>query len=276
MTNIYSPSFLKQLLKEYKIFPSKKLGQSFLICPEIAQKVVNSALLQKGDLVLEVGPGFGALTRILLERGCQVIAVEKDRRLFQFLEDYFSKNSHFHLICDDVLNFLENFQEKNYKIVASLPYPITSYFLRQIMEKENKPSLAVFIVQWEVGQKICARPPQMNLISVICQIFAKPQLLGKVTASCFYPKPKVDSAILKFSDFQNPFKTRQEEKNFLEFLKIGFSQKRKLLKSNLAKGLDIGEEKIEKAFKVLKINPKVRAEALTTQQWLDLYYLLLT
>lgn len=272
--DIYSVYYIKKILKEYKIFPSKKLGQNFLVCQNIAKNVVDAALLEKEDLVLEVGPGLGALTQLLIEKGGRVVAVEKDKRLFEFLKSHFGDIKNLNLINDDVLSFLKDFKEKKYKIVASLPYPVTSYFLRQIIEKEEKPDLAVLIVQKEVGQKISATPPEMNLISVICQIFSRPEIVKEVPASCFYPKPKVDSVILKLSDFKNPFGNSKEQKLFLDFLKIGFAQKRKFLISNLQKGLDIGKEKIERAFLNLDLEYKVRAENLSPQQWLLLYKIL--
>lgn len=267
--NVYSISFVKKVLKNYGVFPSKKLGQNFLICKNIAQKTVEETEIKTGDLILEPGPGLGALTNFLKENHCQILGVEKDKRLFSFLKESFSKNKNIKLFCEDILDFLESFSEKNYKVVATLPYPIVSYFLRKIFPKENKPSLMVLVVQKEVGEKICATPPSMNLISTMVQLYSQPKIIRKVPASCFWPQPKVDSVILKITNISSRF-SREEEEFFFKVLKTGFAKKRKLLKNNLSEGLNIPSQKIEIFLKKLSFSKNTRAENLSVKQWLKL------
>src|SRR4030043_1601347 len=191
---------ISELLKKYNLRPSKRLGQNFLIDENVLKKIIDTAELSPDDIVLEIGPGMGVLTIELAKRVKRVIAVEKDRTLCQVLRDILrvQKISNVEVINKDVLQ-ISNFkfqisnqiQNSNYKIVANLPYYITSPVIRKFLENPpagGKPNLMVLMVQKEVAQRICAKPPRMNLLAVSVQFYGQPEIISYVAKDSFYPK----------------------------------------------------------------------------------------
>lgn len=259
-----------------------KLGQNFLTSQNIARKIIDSADLASSDIVLEVGPGKGILTNLILEKIPQgkLIAVEKDPKLVTYLEALLpskigSKASKLEILHEDILKFdSANYKLKSgdYKIVANLPYYITSNFLRRFLESKNQPSLMILMVQKEVAERIIAKTGKESLLSLSVKAYGKPEIIMKVSAGYFSPKPKVDSAVIKISGISDEFfeKNKIGEKEFFDFLRKGFGQKRKLLKNNLKQFFKT-EEDMETAFEKAKISFSARAENLKLDNWKDLF-----
>jgi len=255
-------------MRSSDIKPKRSLGQNFLINQGILDKIVRAAEVGPKDTVVEVGPGTGNLTRKLSEKAKRVVAVEKDHRLIEELKEKF-KNSNVEIIEEDILKLkAESLKLKvgEYKIVANIPFYITSHFLRTVFEEWPKPKLTVLTVQKEVAQRIMAKPPHMNLLALSVQFYSDPTIIGYVSKGSFRPIPKVDSAIIKLV----PKKDTPADKNlFFKLIKAGFAGKRKKLINNLASA---GYKKwaLEEIFDKLKISRKTRAQELSISQWIDI------
>lgn len=249
----------KKILEQYGLSPKKYLGQNFLINPEIVKKIVSAGNVGKKDTVLEVGGGLGVLTEKLAEKAGQVIVVEKDPSLVKVLADIFKNKKNVKIIHQDALNF--EMKQGAYKIVANLPYQISSNFIRRFLEHENKPQLMVLMLQKEVVERILAKPGQMNLLALSVQYFSEPKKVMSVSKNNFYPVPKVDSAVIKIDKIKNI-----ESRNLFKIAKAGFSQKRKQLKNNL-KSIGITEKKTVLALKKINLNEKIRAQELSVEDW---------
>jgi len=262
---------IKSILTKYNIRPKKRLGQSFLIDKNILEKIINAANLSKNDIVLEIGPGLGSLTKELAKRVKRVIAIEKDKVMARVLEKTLKENkiNNVEIINKDILK-IPNYELliTNYKLIANLPYYITSPVIRKFLEAENRPQQMILMVQKEVAERIIAKNNKMSLLSVSVQFYAKPEIISYVSKDSFYPKPKVDSAIIKITPQQTP---EINIKKFFELVKISFSSKRKKLKNNIAPWLKMEKPDFEKILKELKINPNIRAENLSVKDWLKLY-----
>ncbi len=258
------------------MLPAKKsLGQNFLVNPHIIDKIVSAAKLTKEDTVLEVGPGTGILTRKLAEKAGRVIAIEKDRRLIESLKETFKNSGNVEIIEADILKIRNTeFVTRNtrYKIVANIPYYITSNFLRVALEEWPRPELLVLTIQKEVAQRITAKPPHMNLLALSVQYYSDPEIVGFISKNNFRPVPKVDSAIIRLELRITNYElrdTEQREKLF-ELMRVGFSEKRKQLAPVLSKKLKLPKEKIVLALENIGISPMARAENLSLEQWLKL------
>ncbi|MDO8555410.1 MAG: 16S rRNA (adenine(1518)-N(6)/adenine(1519)-N(6))-dimethyltransferase RsmA [bacterium] len=259
----------------------QKLGQHFLKSKKIIEKIVDAAELSKNDTVLEVGPGKGILTEALLEKASKVIAVEKDKELVRYLTDKFEGSKNLTLIHGDILKI--PIKDMGYKIVANIPYYITSRFLRQFLTTNprltdgqapvggqclpagRQPQLMVLMIQKEVAQRIVATAPQMSILSVSVQAYTKPKIICMVSKRYFSPPPKVDSAIIKLENISRAFFTENkiDEEKFFALVKKGFGQKRKMLKNNL----NISSE----TLKNCRISEKARAQELSLENWVCVY-----
>jgi 16S rRNA (adenine1518-N6/adenine1519-N6)-dimethyltransferase len=262
-------SSLKEILKKYKAFPIKRLGQNFLIDQNVLKKILEAAELLKRDIVLEVGPGIGNLTVELAKKAKKVIAVEKDKRMVEILKERLKeeKIENVEIVNEDILKFLPSFKLKwSYKVVANIPYYLTSRLIRNLLEMKRKPKLIVLMVQKEVAQRICAKPPKMNLLAVSVQFYAKPEIVSFVSKNCFWPRPKVDSAIIKISSIKKQ-KATKEEKLFFKIVKAGFSHPRKQLINNLSEGLRKDKKIVEEWLLSCSISPNKRAENLSVKDW---------
>lgn len=256
--------------------PKKIFGQNFLNSRNIVNDIIRAADLRPDDVVLEVGPGKGILTEALLEavpRG-KVIAVEKDKRLVEFLKEKFSGAKNLKIISGDILKF--NFTRYSlrvtrYAIVANIPYYITSHFLRKFLESDYSPSRMVLMLQKEVAERIATRSTSLraskeSILSISVKAYGEPKIIKKVPARYFFPAPKVDSAILLIDNI-SPFDYAQDEKKFFEIVKQGFSQKRKMLKNNLAKMLNTECSTTTTILTKCGVKEKARAENLTPENW---------
>lgn len=258
--------------EDNRIFAKKSLGQHFLINPKILDKIVSAGEVNKDDIILEIGPGRGNLTEKLAEKAKTVIAIEKDKELFKKLKENFKENKNILLFEGDILKFdlkKLNLAENNYKIIANIPYYITSRLLKFIFEKFPKPKLIVLTIQKEVAKRITAKPPKMNLLAISVQYFSEVKVISYVSKKNFLPKPKVDSAIVKIKP-KNLAEEQNFRKKFFRILKAGFSQKRKFLIGNLIKKLKIKRIILIKIFKKQGFDLKIRAEGLSLDDWLKL------
>lgn len=260
---------IHSLLKKYEIRPNKRLGQNFLASSSIVKKVMGISGAQKEDIVLEIGPGMGVLTQDLAEKAKKVLAVEKDGKMCGVLLDVLLPFSNVKIINEDIFDFLPNFREKNYKVVANVPYYATAHIIRSLLERENQPQEIVLIIQKEVAERICAKPPKASILSISVQFYGTPKIVGNIKKTKFWPIPKVDSAILKISDIgRNKFNV--DEKRFFQIVRAGFHFKRKTLANNLAKGLEKSKEEVVKILWEIGIDPKRRAETLSIEEWIVL------
>ena len=260
----FTQNSIKSTLSKYQIHPNKVMGQNFLIDKNVLDKIIEAAEIKKDDTILEIGPGLGILTIELAKRAKKVIAIEKDKNLAEILNDELRIEGieNVEIIQGDILKLPDSkfLILDSYKLVANIPYYLTSPLIRKFLEIKNKPSLMVLMIQKEVAQRICARPPKMSLLSVAVQFYAKPEIISIVSKNSFYPKPKVDSAIIKITPKTFP---KVDTEKFFELVKASFSSKRKMLKNNLK--ID------ESILKKLGLNPKIRAENLTIENWIKLY-----
>lgn len=251
-------------------YPKKSLGQNFLSNPRILDKIVNAAEIKKDDIIVEVGPGTGNLTKLLSHKAGRIIAIEKDRRIIDELRSIFS-NSNVEIFEGDALKFNPKdmgLRTGSYKIVANIPYYITSNFIRQALEIWPRPKLIVLTIQKEVSQRIIAKPPHMNLLALSVQYYAEPKIISYISKGNFYPAPKVDSAIIKLITREKQLTTDSEK--LFKIIKAGFASKRKQLSGNLSKHLKISKERVLEIFNVLNLKETVRAENLNLDDWIKI------
>lgn len=261
----------KELLKKSKISPSRGLGQNFLVNRRILKKIIGLSGLSKNDIVLEIGPGTGILTLELAKNAKKVISVEKDLRIIPVLKEALKEVKNVEIIQGDILKIIPRqnnywWGNKNYKVIANIPYYLTSPLIRKLLEAKNRPREIILMVQKEVAQRICAQPPKMNLLAVSVQFYAYPKILSYVSKESFWPKPKVDSAIIRIV----PGKKHQKINNINLFFKIvraGFSQPRKQIINNLSNGLKWSKEDIRGWLLKNNISPASRPENLTLGDW---------
>lgn len=254
------------------MFKKKSLGQHFLRSKEVLDEIVKVSKIEKDDVVLEIGPGEGVLTEKLLQTKVRVVAIEKDDRLIPELEKKFEKeilSKQLHLIHDDVLETnISDLIKNPYKIIANIPYYITGEILRTFLESETQPESMTLLVQKEVAERIVSKNNKESLLSLSVKIFGDPKYIKTVKRGSFSPPPEVDSAIINIENISKEKLKGVEEKLFFKIIHLGFSHKRKQLLANLSGEFD--KEKILRIFENLGINPKVRAEDLSLDTWLQI------
>jgi len=281
----------KELCKKYNIKPLRSKGQNFLITESVYDKIIKTADLKPDDVVLEVGPGLGFLTEKLGEKVKKVITVELDDKIANALNKRLREKNikNVQVVNKNVLDIISDIRYQipdlfeNYKVVANLPYNITSIFLRKMLsqEKENKPDSMVLMLQKEVAERIIARPPKMSLLAISVQFYSRPEIISYINKENFWPEPKVDSAIvqLKIKNYQpkadppweDKLKIKNiDEKDFFRLVKIGFSAKRKMLKNNLSAGFGITGLEVENKLKNAGFSKKIRAGELSVKDWIKL------
>ncbi len=296
------------------------LGQNWLRDKNILRKIISAANLTKDDAVLEVGPGEGILTAELARAAGRVVAVEKDKNLAALLKAKFKDNKNVEIIEGDILKVLNDLplykrgiegDLKNagkihpnppftkegkvpYKVVSNIPYYLTSRLIRLLLESANPPQDIILMIQKEVAQRICAKPPNMSLLAVSVQFYANAKIIARVSKNAFWPKPKVDSAIIRITPkipptlqrgikgdlknaekiLPNPPFTKEGVVNFFRVLHAGFSHPRKQLLNNLSAGLKIPRAKIAAILQSAGLAPTQRAETLSVEDWIKLSALL--
>ncbi len=250
--------------------PKKSLGQHWLKDQAALESICDAASLAKADTVLEIGPGLGDLTKLLLQRAGQVVAIEIDKQLAAKLRE--SQNlPKLQIIAGDILEFDLTQLPTGYKVVANIPYYLTSNLIRLLSEAANPPSLAVLLVQQEVAERVAAKPGEMSLLSVSAQLHFSASLGPKVSARLFEPPPKVDSQVLILARRPKPLFAGLDEKLFFRIVKAGFAGRRKKLRGSLAAGLRIGKPEADQLLKSAGIDGDLRAQNLSLPDWHKLY-----
>lgn len=249
--------------------PNKSLGQHWLHDRFVLEHIADCADVGPEDTVLEIGPGLGTLTSELLRRAKNVIAVEFDADLAKKLPGQFP-GKHLTVCNEDILQYDLSQLPADYKVVANVPYYITSKIVQKLMTAENKPSVAVLLVQKEVAERIAARPGDMSILAISAQVFAEAALGDVVPAELFTPPPKVDSQVVILRSREDSLIHTVDEREFFRVVKAGFSAKRKKLRSSLSGGLGISKTDVEEMLQKAGISPDSRAEDLAISDWLKL------
>lgn len=255
--------------------PRKSLGQHWLFDERSLEAMAAGVDLQTGDTVLEIGPGLGTLTAVLLQHGASITAVEYDHELATALPKRMSHNN-LKVIEHDILTFDFSTLPPDFKVAANIPYYLTSNLLRTMCEAPNHFSLAALLVQKEVAERVAAAPGSMSLLSVSVQYYCTVGLGPLVPAELFTPPPKVDSQILLLEYRKQPLFDDVEPTAFFRLIRAGFSERRKKLRSSLSGGLQISKQDAESLLARANISPDLRAQSLSLEQWHQLYRASLT
>jgi 16S rRNA (adenine1518-N6/adenine1519-N6)-dimethyltransferase len=274
---------VRRLLRQSRIRPDKALGQNFLTDPNILDRIANAAGLTTDDFVLEIGAGTGALTQLLAQDAAYVVAVEIDQRLMPILEDVLSPFHNVALVHGDILALnpavlIEDARQRlglpdtEYKVVANLPYYITSAILRHLLEADRRPEVMIITVQYEVAKRLIAGPGDMSVLAVSVQFYGDPEILFRIKPGSFYPSPDVDSAVVRLDVDAAPPLPDEEIEAFFQVVRAGFSQRRKQLHNALSAGLGNRISKHEAAARLEEagIDPRRRAQTLSIEEWVSL------
>jgi len=257
------PLAARQLLRAYGIRPQKNLGQNFIVDREALDDIVLAAELHGTEDVVEVGAGLGALTRRLSLTAAQVTAIELDSRLIPILKAVLQGADNVDIVAGDVLS-LKLETTPDYRVVANIPYTITSALLRHYLEADQPPNRIVLTVQSEVAERATAGPGQMSLLALSIQIYGEPEIRGRIAARAFYPKPEVDSSILRIDIHSDPVIGVEWIAPVFRLARSGFTQRRKKLRNSL--GPVLGKEAGDK-LREAGIDPSARAQELSLGEW---------
>ena len=259
------------LLARFNLRARKSLGQNFLIDDAALDRIVAAADLDAADWVLEIGPGLGTLTRRLAQAAGRVVAVEIDQGLMPALRYALAAHSNVELIHGDILQLdpaaLITGRPAGYKVVANLPYYITSAVIRHLLEASLRPARLILSLQLEVARRLVAGPGDLSLLAISVQFYGSPALVTRINAGSFYPAPRVDSAVIRIDVHPQPPVDVRDVDRFFAVVKAGFGQKRKQIHNALKAGLALPAETIGAALGQAHIDPKRRAETLTLQEW---------
>ena len=279
MENLFEKT--KFILKKYKLSANKNLGQNFLINDSVVDKIIDSANITKEDLVLEIGPGLGNLTEFLLEKAGKVIAIELDNRMIEILKDRFSMYDNFEIINEDVLKvdlqeLIKNNKSskiQNVKIVANLPYYITTPIIMKLLEEKLDIESITVMVQKEVADRLIATPGKKlsGAITYCVYYYASSESITIVENNSFIPEPEVDSEVIKLSIRKDPPVNVLDEKMFFKIIKVSFMQRRKTLINALVNGGILpNKDSAKKVFDNLNLNYNIRGEALSINQFAEI------
>ncbi|TAK27200.1 MAG: ribosomal RNA small subunit methyltransferase A [Chloroflexota bacterium] len=275
---------VKNLLRERRLWPKKKLGQNFLIDAEVMDDILAAADLSPEDTVVEVGPGLGLMTRELAKRAGTVIAVELDPELAHTIAEMAVQLPNIVALQGNILDLSTaeligqaqavrpNTGIRAYKVVANLPYYITSPVLRHFLEERHKPQSMVVMVQKEVAQRIAAKPGDMSILAVSVQVYAHPSIVRYVPARSFYPVPEVDSAVVRLDVYDKPAVNVDDMEAFFRMIHAGFARGRKMLHNALPRGMWLPPGGAQEALEEAGIDSRRRAETLDLGEWERLYW----
>ena len=276
MERISTPSKTKEIIEKNNFYFKKNFGQNFLIDSNIIDKIVESAKISKDDFVLEIGPGIGSLTQILAQKSKKVLAVEIDKNLISILKQTLFEYQNIEIINDDILKIdIEKIiKEKNenlpIKVVANLPYYITTPIIMNLLEKKLNIKSITIMVQKEVAQRLQAKSgtKDYGAISIAVQYYSDANINMFIPSSCFMPRPKVDSAVITLDILKKPRIKVKDEKLFFEVVKCAFGQRRKTFLNSLINigKFGISKESYIEIFKKFNIDEKIRGEMLTIEQ----------
>jgi 16S rRNA (adenine1518-N6/adenine1519-N6)-dimethyltransferase len=265
---------VSEILRKHGLHLKKRLGQHFLVSEDVLARIADSASLTHDEVVVEVGPGIGLLTKHLAQQAGKVIAVELDESMLLPLREVVEGYGNVKIVQGDILGYsaqdlLGKDASAGYKVVANLPYYITSAVIRHFLEDEFPPDLMILTVQWEVAKRITARPPDMSLLSVSVQVYGEPSLLFKIPPGAFLPPPKVDSGVVAVRRRETPIVPPDEVDWFFRVVKAGFSQRRKQIHNSLSGGLRIPQEAVKAALRAASVAPSRRPGTLSVEEWLS-------
>ena len=268
------------LLREHGLRADKSLGQNFLHDPAALELIVQAAEIQAKDLVLEIGPGLGSLTRYLALAARAVVSVELDHDLIPVLATVLALYANVRVVEGDILqvSIPSLLDTDDYMVVANVPYYITSAIFRLFLAASPRPRRMVLTVQKEVAERICAKPGDMSLLALSVQVYGQPRITNIISSEAFYPTPKVDSAIIRVDMDPEPQIPTQSLDTFFHLAKAGFSQKRKTLRNSISAGLRLEPLEASQLLEKSGIDPMRRAETLSMEEWATFtrQYLLLT
>ena len=280
MPTLGNPKGTIEILKKYNFNFQKRFGQNFLIDSNILAKIVESAEVTKEDFVLEIGPGIGTMTQYLAESAREVVAVEIDKSLIPILGDTLSSYDNVTVINDDILKVdIERLvQEKNQgkpiKVVANLPYYITTPIIMGLFESHVPLKSITIMVQKEVADRMQVGPgtKDYGALSLAVQYYARPEVIAYVSPACFIPKPNVGSAVIRLDRYEKPPVETEDEAFLFAVIKAAFNQRRKTLANGLANARELGitRQQAEEALLQMELSPSIRGEALTLREFADL------
>jgi 16S rRNA (adenine1518-N6/adenine1519-N6)-dimethyltransferase len=250
--------------------PNKSLGQHWLSDQSILEKIASYAEIDQSDNILEIGPGLGTLTGVLASKAKKVMSVEIDEELFQKLNKD-NKLDNLEFVNQDILKFDLNLLPKDYKLVANIPYYLTSHLIRILVDSPNPPSKIVLLIQKEVAERITAKPGSMSILSAVVQFYYVAESKDIVLAKMFTPPPKVDSQIITMTRRKTPIVKVDDSNNFFRLIKVGFSARRKILENSLSAGLRLDKEVIRGIINSVGLAPLIRPQMLSIGDWGRLY-----
>jgi len=262
----------KILIRQNNLRPDKLKGQNFCVDEHVLANMIKAAEVTAKDTVVEVGAGFGFLTESLAHQAGRVIAVELEPALARILKNIQAVNDNLEVLEGDILRIQDHglLKVDKFKIVANLPYSITSVFLKKFLTAKNKPESMTLLLQREVAERICARAGQMSLLAISVQLYAQPKIVSFIPSISFWPIPKVQSAIIKIDQLK-PFPYSDiSEDHFWRVVKSGFCAKRKTLHNNLANSLHLSKDQVSAILAKVGLKITVRAQELTLTNWHDL------
>lgn len=271
------PAYLGIMIKIMETIRLKKgLGQNLLTDKNQIRKIMDSVDIKKDDLILEIGPGMGAITFEMAKKAQKIVCVEKDEEMVLALDKKIKEENirNIEIINDDILKLFEGGKlnipgMKKYKVIANIPYYLTSALIRNLLEIKNLPQDIFLMIQKEVGERICAKPDNMSILSVAVQYYSNPKILFTVPKGCFYPSPKIDSVFIRITP-----KGIEKNQKFFKLVRAGFSHPRKQIINNLSAGLKIEKEIVKKWLTDNNLKPGERAEVLSLDNWKSLFTLL--
>jgi 16S rRNA (adenine1518-N6/adenine1519-N6)-dimethyltransferase len=259
---------LKHLKSLYGIKPRKEQGQNFLLDTAVIEQTIAAAELSKDDIVLEIGPGFGALTTALAECTKKVIAVEQDRKLAAAITKLTHQQDNIHIFNEDIRTFHRaehGLEDMGYSLVANLPYSISSWVFREFLEHAPRPKQLVVMVQKEVGQRLMAHPGKMSVLSVASQLFAQTEVVCHVPPESFSPQPRVDSSVIKMTVHETPLS--DDPKALLSLAKSGYVARRKKLSNNLRMRYGVDAQKLNAWLAAADLKENARPQELSVEDW---------
>jgi len=267
---------LKNLLEKYNLSPNKIRGQNFLISETVLNTIIRTATINKEELILEVGPGLGSLTRKLVKDSKKVIALEVDHNFQKVLNKLEKEYSNLEIIWQDILSLtnkqlrktLSAAQLKNYKVVANIPYYLTSKLINKFLTFKKQPLSMTLMVQKEVAQRLVAE--EQSLLSLSLSFYAQVEIITIVSKEKFFPSPQVDSALIHINNI-HPWLYAEEEDELWKLIHKGFAHKRKKLINNLRRDSIFKKEQLIKIFKDLNLDKNIRAQDLSKENWLALF-----
>lgn len=277
MADLGIPRNTVAVLQKYNFVFQKKYGQNFLIDPRVLEKIVDAARISDQDCVLEIGPGIGTMTQYLAESAREVVAVEIDRALIPILKDTLSAYDNVTILNEDIMKVdvgrivRERNQGRPIKVVANLPYYITTPIVMSLLENHVPLESITIMVQKEVADRMQVGPgtKDYGALSLAVQYYARPEIVANVPPNCFMPRPKVGSAVICLNRHETPIVQVKDEKLMFHLIRASFNQRRKTLANGLNNSpeISLGKEKIQKCLKELGVSETIRGEALTLEQF---------